>query len=174
MQNQSDVTHDEHGDARSTPLAMGFILAILFSAIACRVYAARVLYMRRFLRQGPVTPTPDAQHMDMELGRAQELERGRAAQLSALPTTTWTSETQKKAGGSTGTQCSLCLQDYKVGDVVRMLQCGHLYHVACLDPWLFDSQMGRQRSCPLCGRDPLEAAASAGSDATASEHSPST
>ncbi|CAL9090079.1 unnamed protein product, partial [Musa textilis] len=47
--------------------------------------------------------------------------------------------------------CSICLSDYKDADVLRELpECGHLFHVKCVDPWL------RLRpTCPLCRTSPL-------------------
>ncbi|RWV84667.1 hypothetical protein GW17_00053602 [Ensete ventricosum] len=47
--------------------------------------------------------------------------------------------------------CSICLSDYRDTDVLRALpECGHLFHVKCVDPWL------RLRpTCPLCRTSPL-------------------
>jgi E3 ubiquitin-protein ligase RNF115/126 len=32
--------------------------------------------------------------------------------------------------------CSICKDEYKIGDVVKMLPCNHYFHVGCIDPWL--------------------------------------
>ncbi|XP_062168537.1 NEP1-interacting protein 1 [Alnus glutinosa] len=42
--------------------------------------------------------------------------------------------------------CSICLQDFKDEDSVRELpNCGHLFHLDCIDEWLT-----RQGTCPMC------------------------
>ncbi|XP_028777578.1 RING-H2 finger protein ATL70-like [Neltuma alba] len=49
------------------------------------------------------------------------------------------------------TCCSICLSDYKDTDVVRMLpECGHLFHVQCIDTWL-----RMQPTCPNCRTSPF-------------------
>eukprot|EP00878_Enallax_costatus_P022472 GHUV01023841.1.p1 GENE.GHUV01023841.1~~GHUV01023841.1.p1 ORF type:complete len:126 (+),score=41.51 GHUV01023841.1:1327-1704(+) len=36
-------------------------------------------------------------------------------------------------GGSSGSSCSICCEDYAAGDVVRVLPCKHRYHIECVD-----------------------------------------
>ncbi|KAJ2118798.1 hypothetical protein IW147_006306 [Coemansia sp. RSA 720] len=45
--------------------------------------------------------------------------------------------------------CAVCLDDFAVGDKVRMLPCQHYFHVLCIDPWLMKSSA----VCPLCNLD---------------------
>lgn len=54
-------------------------------------------------------------------------------------------------GNSTASCCSICLADYKDTDVLGLLpDCGHLFHVKCVDPWL-----QQQATCPVCRNSPL-------------------
>lgn len=41
--------------------------------------------------------------------------------------------------------CSICLEQYQVGDNVRTIPCFHTFHVGCIDPWL-----GQRAECPIC------------------------
>lgn len=44
------------------------------------------------------------------------------------------------------TQCSVCLGDYQSNDrLQRIPQCGHTFHVDCIDLWL-----ATNTTCPLC------------------------
>jgi hypothetical protein len=53
--------------------------------------------------------------------------------------------------GTTCTCCSICLDNYGDGDVLRMLpECGHLFHRECVDPWL-----RHHPTCPVCRTTPL-------------------
>ncbi|MFS7957442.1 putative transcription factor C2H2 family [Helianthus anomalus] len=45
-----------------------------------------------------------------------------------------------------GDGCYICLAEYKPVDTVRLLpECGHLFHVRCIDTWL-----KAHPTCPVC------------------------
>mmetsp|Transcript_1908 Transcript_1908/g.1568 ORF Transcript_1908/g.1568 Transcript_1908/m.1568 type:complete len:96 (-) Transcript_1908:201-488(-) len=52
-----------------------------------------------------------------------------------------------------GSGCVICLSDFKVGDEVRVLPCGHEFHTECFDscfnrlPCCTSSEF---HQCPLC------------------------
>ncbi|XP_022884659.1 RING-H2 finger protein ATL80-like [Olea europaea var. sylvestris] len=48
--------------------------------------------------------------------------------------------------GAALADCAICLAEYVDGDDIRMLpECGHGFHVLCIDKWL-----GSHSSCPSC------------------------
>ncbi|KAL6636790.1 hypothetical protein ACP70R_024362 [Stipagrostis hirtigluma subsp. patula] len=60
-------------------------------------------------------------------------------------------ETKASKKGTTCTCCSICLDNYGDGDVLRMLpECGHLFHRECVDPWL-----RHHPTCPVCRTSPM-------------------
>jgi len=67
------------------------------------------------------------------------------ADEAALAHITRTSTYRGTRPGEPPGQCSVCLGDFEIGDSLRMLQCRHEFHMACVDQWL--AQSGQ---CPIC------------------------
>jgi len=47
--------------------------------------------------------------------------------------------------------CAVCIENYKVEDIVRILPCKHQFHKSCIDQWLLE-----KRTCPMCKMDILQ------------------
>ncbi|CAI8600243.1 unnamed protein product [Vicia faba] len=61
--------------------------------------------------------------------------------LRSLPKVTATEESAGKFS-----DCAICLSEFTAGDEIRALpQCGHGFHVSCIDAWLRSHS-----SCPSC------------------------
>lgn len=67
--------------------------------------------------------------------------------LQSLPKYTYDSSIAgARNGGAAASDCAICLAEYVDGDEIRVLpQCGHGFHVHCIDTWL-----GSHSSCPSC------------------------
>ena len=46
--------------------------------------------------------------------------------------------------------CSICLDEFKNEDILKKLNCSHIFHKDCLAPWI-----NNNKSCPLCRTDIL-------------------
>ncbi|TKY58318.1 NEP1-interacting protein 2 [Spatholobus suberectus] len=68
--------------------------------------------------------------------------------VEKIPKITITSDNNVDASGEK-VSCSVCLQDFQLGETVRSLpHCHHVFHLPCIDKWLI-----KHGSCPLCRRD---------------------
>eukprot|EP01006_Ploeotia_vitrea_P001476 TRINITY_DN104922_c0_g1_i1.p1 TRINITY_DN104922_c0_g1~~TRINITY_DN104922_c0_g1_i1.p1 ORF type:complete len:445 (-),score=57.14 TRINITY_DN104922_c0_g1_i1:855-2105(-) len=45
-------------------------------------------------------------------------------------------------------RCTICLEDYEDGEVIRSLMCFHQFHCDCVDSWLKENS-----ACPVCKHD---------------------
>ena len=78
--------------------------------------------------------------------------RGRGRNV--LPAMKGTTEVfQAPPNGTAIPECSLCLQPYRDGELLRRLPCRHTFHASCVDRWLLRSA-GSAR-CPLCNSCPF-------------------
>ncbi|XP_029794358.1 E3 ubiquitin-protein ligase RNF149 [Suricata suricatta] len=58
----------------------------------------------------------------------------------------------EKGGDIDAENCAVCIENFKVKDVIRILPCKHIFHRICIDPWLLD-----HRTCPMCKLDVIKA-----------------
>lgn len=104
---------------------------IMFVAVvimAIWTYVRRRCYARQGAEMAPPVPAMDK------------------AEIDVMETEEFTSESELKYGEI---ECSICLDAFEVGDIMRVMKCGHRFHKPCVDEWL-----GRYKSvCPLCKID---------------------
>jgi len=67
--------------------------------------------------------------------------------LDALPTQTLSDESLKTLAAHSEC-CSICLEEYKVGDIVRTLVCFHNFHKDCIDEWF--CKCPDETTCCVC------------------------
>lgn len=112
----------------SVPVFFSFIILLLFY----------VFYLRRAswqsLRMRATNLTRGERLRPSEIGVTKELRE-------MLPVVVF-----KESFSIRETQCSVCLGDYQADDrLQRLPQCGHTFHVDCIDHWLANNT-----TCPLC------------------------
>ncbi|KAI0531024.1 hypothetical protein KFK09_000573 [Dendrobium nobile] len=72
---------------------------------------------------------------------------GMSSQLvKAMPSLIFTSVLEDNCTSRT---CAICLEDYNVGEKLRILPCCHKFHALCVDAWLTTWRT----FCPVCKRD---------------------
>ncbi|KAD7479877.1 hypothetical protein E3N88_03013 [Mikania micrantha] len=152
-----DYTTADTGDAGATvPYGLGFFFVIIFILITL-CYGSYIYKNggRRSRPQPPPPPPPLATTNHQHIIR---ISQGLDDEVIATFQTFVYSEAMiMPQKGDTPTcdannsGCTICLADYKPTDVVRLLpECGHLFHVSCIDPWL-----KLHPTCPVCRNSPL-------------------
>ncbi|PSS30123.1 RING-H2 finger protein [Actinidia chinensis var. chinensis] len=134
--NSSSTTAAEPPEAVTVESDFVVILAALLCAVICVVGLIAVARCA-WLRRGPTAGG----------GRAAAPNKGLKKKiLQSLPKFTYDSTAAEAEKGKLGGDCAICLAEYANGDEIRVLpQCGHGFHVACIDMWL-----GSHSSCPSC------------------------
>jgi E3 ubiquitin-protein ligase RNF38/44 len=55
---------------------------------------------------------------------------------------------------SSSSTCIICCEDYESGDTLRVLNCGHKFHLECIDRWFLSStDYSRPAACPMCNTE---------------------
>lgn len=111
----------------------------------------------RLSEDGKSPPHPDISLQSIGQVRA-ETANDRTQGIAFQPTGRgdhWSNEnrtlsTRSEVAGSSDEErclrCSICTEDLKFGEQVRLLPCSHKYHPSCVDPWLLEMSS----TCPLC------------------------
>ncbi|CAN1781645.1 RING-H2 finger protein ATL8 [Linum perenne] len=114
------------------------VLASLLCALICvlgLVAVVRCAWIRRLSSRAGASGTPPPP-------RPSAANKGiKKKILRSLPKQTFSADYAAKFS-----DCAICLAEFAVGDEIRLLpQCGHGFHVNCIDTWL-----GSHSSCPSC------------------------
>ncbi|KAF3340305.1 RING-H2 finger protein ATL80-like protein [Carex littledalei] len=127
------------------------VLAALLCAVICMAGLALINRCNNTLRDsssnGTASTSLQQQQQDtgIQLPLPPPPKRGlKKSALKALPKTRYdkTTDIEKQ------TACVICLTEFEEGEEIRKLpQCGHEFHVGCVDKWL-----RAQSSCPSCRR----------------------
>ncbi|KXT11640.1 hypothetical protein AC579_50 [Pseudocercospora musae] len=72
-----------------------------------------------------------------------------AAEESGIAAAVGSSERLPTAQHEDSQGCSICTEDFEVGQDQRVLPCDHRFHPECIDPWLLNVS----GTCPLCRID---------------------
>ena len=69
-------------------------------------------------------------------------------QTQRLPTECYTATLASSGSekGATQEACAICMEEFRHGDVMRVLPCNHHFHIKCIDEWLIN----HSDLCPLC------------------------
>ncbi|KAJ4786466.1 E3 ubiquitin-protein ligase RNF167 [Rhynchospora pubera] len=115
-------------------LAISFISLLAMSAVLATCFFVR----RHRIRRTRPGQDPDVREF-----------HGMSSQLvKAMPSVVFTVVTEESCTAST---CAICLEDYSVGDKLRILPCRHKFHAMCVDLWL----TSWRTFCPVCKRDAM-------------------
>ncbi|KAJ0397517.1 hypothetical protein P43SY_005643 [Pythium insidiosum] len=122
-----------------------FLLLLPF-AVLCRPCLLRLV---NALGYEPPPPAEDieASGPPIRVGASKELieqhsKRVQFVKGMALRSSSWSSIADIAVEPNA---CCICLVDYELDDELRLLPCGHDFHVPCVDEWL-----ARNASCPTC------------------------
>ncbi|KAE9614565.1 hypothetical protein Lal_00012254 [Lupinus albus] len=143
LQSINSATAPPSPETASTESDYVVILAALLCALICVVgliAVARCAWLRR-----SSVPTAAGNSPTQTLAN-----KGlKKKVLNSLPKFTYL---DGDAGGSSSnkwiptSECAICLSEFSAGDEVRVVpNCGHGFHMACIDTWL-----GSHSSCPSC------------------------
>ncbi|KAI1280701.1 RING finger protein 11 [Halotydeus destructor] len=91
-------------------------------------------------------PSPNDRRPATQLTEEEQIKIAqRIGLIQHLPTGTYD-------GSKKNRECVICMNEFLIGDAIRVLPCIHIYHTACIDDWLM-----RSFTCPSC-MEPVDTA----------------
>ncbi|XP_028805769.1 receptor homology region, transmembrane domain- and RING domain-containing protein 2 [Neltuma alba] len=112
-------------------MAISFISLLAMSAVLATCFFVR---RHRIRRERP------------QASRVREFHGMSSRLVKAMPSLIFTAVLEDNCTSMT---CAICLEDYCVGEKLRILPCCHKFHAACVDSWL----TSWRTFCPVCKRD---------------------
>ncbi|XP_057805275.1 receptor homology region, transmembrane domain- and RING domain-containing protein 2-like isoform X2 [Salvia miltiorrhiza] len=112
-------------------IALSFISLLGVSAVLATCFFVR---RHRFRSERPLAP------------RVREFHGISSRLVKAMPSLIFTAVLEDNCTSQT---CAICLEDYSVGEKLRVLPCRHKFHAVCVDTWL----TSWRTFCPVCKRD---------------------
>ncbi|KAK4483869.1 hypothetical protein RD792_011078 [Penstemon davidsonii] len=112
-------------------MAISFISLLAMSAVLATCFFVRRHRIRRDRTRAP---------------RVREFHGMSDRLVKAMPSLIFTAVLEDNCTSRT---CAICLEDYDVGDKLRILPCRHKFHAMCVDAWL----TSWRTFCPVCKRD---------------------
>ncbi|XP_072970872.1 receptor homology region, transmembrane domain- and RING domain-containing protein 1-like [Typha angustifolia] len=85
-------------------------------------------------------------HQRPRVSQVQEFSGMSSRLVKAMPSLIFTSALEDNCTSKT---CAICLEDYCVGEKLRLLPCCHKFHATCVDSWLTTWRT----FCPVCKQD---------------------
>lgn len=112
-------------------MAIAFISLLAMSAVLATCFFVR---RHRVRRERP------------RASRVREFHGMSSRLVKAMPSLIFTAVLEDNCTSRT---CAICLEDYSVGEKLRILPCRHKFHAFCVDSWL----TAWRTFCPVCKRD---------------------
>ncbi|KAH6765171.1 Protease-associated RING/U-box zinc finger family protein [Perilla frutescens var. frutescens] len=118
-------------DSAWSIMAISFISLLAMSAVLATCFFVR---RHRIRRERPQAP------------RVREFHGMSSRLVKAMPSLVFTAVLEDNCTSAT---CAICLEDYNLGEKLRILPCRHKFHAICVDAWL----TSWRTFCPVCKRD---------------------
>lgn len=138
------IARRDEGDLRPTWSWTFFGRTLILAVVVFCLVMPTVVMLFAFNRPAPASPADIAAAVAMEDHRR----RRNQSALGSFPAVRVRPEDRLRLAFGEENRCSICLDVYAVGDMVRDLACAHRFHMDCCDSWIID-----KGQCPLCLQD---------------------